>query len=254
MGRPELPVDHTVPARGVLAEALRALRTGAALTYDELAVRTGLSPATLKRAASGRTVPSWATAKEFASACGAPPVGLRPVWLKARIAERGCLKQLRRPRAPELATTFGDLGEAMEYFYEAAGAPSLRELQEQAGGRHLLPVSSAARIVNREALPASRQQCLAFLTACGLGARTAERWAQAFDRITRHRDLEAALATRLEESDHLALHPQVHRQFERYVPRFSGDVRVRKPEVLRERTRDRELFERQVLPRKSRAA
>ncbi|MFB7469293.1 helix-turn-helix domain-containing protein, partial [Streptomyces sp. NPDC056224] len=112
MGRPELPVDHTVPARGVLAETLRALRTSAGLTFDELAVRTGLSPATLKRAASGRTVPSWETAKEFASACGAPAVGLRSVWLKARIAERGCLKQLRRPRAPELATTFGDLGEA----------------------------------------------------------------------------------------------------------------------------------------------
>lgn len=38
------------------------------------------------------------------------------------------------------------------------------------GGRgraraHLLPVSSAARIINRQALPASLQECLAFLTA-----------------------------------------------------------------------------------------
>ncbi|MET9323665.1 helix-turn-helix transcriptional regulator [Streptomyces sp. NPDC003038] len=254
MGRPELPVDHTVPTRGVLAEALRALRTGAGLTYDELAVRTGLSSATLKRAASGRTVPSWETAEELASACGASPAVLRPVWLKARIAERGRLKQLRRPRAPELATTFGDLGEAMEYFYEAAGAPPLRQLQKQAGGRHLLPVSSAARIVNRQALPASRQQCLAFLTACGLPDRTAERWAQAFDRITRHRDLEAVLAIRMEESNHVVLHPQLHRQFERYVPRLSGGIRVRKPEVIRERTWDREHLSRQLLPRKSRAA
>ncbi len=55
MGHPETPVDQTVPARGELAEALRALRTRAGLSYDELAVRTGLSPATLKRAASGRT-------------------------------------------------------------------------------------------------------------------------------------------------------------------------------------------------------
>ncbi len=157
-------------------------------------MRAGLSLATLKRAGSGQAVPSWETAREFASACGTLPVGLRPAWLKARIAERGCLKQLRRPRAPELATTFGDLGEAMEYFYEAAGAPPLRQLQERAGGSYLLPVSSAARIVNREALPASRQQCIAFLIACGLPDRTAERWAQAFDRITRHRDLEAALA------------------------------------------------------------
>ncbi|MFD5617546.1 helix-turn-helix domain-containing protein [Streptomyces yangpuensis] len=253
MGRPELPVDRTVPARGVLAEALRALRTASGLTYDELAVRTGLSPATLKRAASGRTLPSWETAEEFTSACGASPAALRPVWLKARIAERGRLKQLRRPRAPELATTFGDLGEAMEYFYEAAGAPPLRQLQKQAGGRHLLPVSSAARIVNREALPASRQQCLAFLTACDLPDRTAERWAQAFDRVTRHRDLEATPAVTMEETDHGALHPQIHREFERYV-RLSGDIRARKPEVVRERAWDREHLVRQVLPRKSRAA
>ncbi|MEV7511765.1 helix-turn-helix transcriptional regulator [Streptomyces sp. NPDC091201] len=242
MGRPELPVDHTVPARGVLAEALRKLRTTSGLTYDELAARTGLSPTTLKRAASGRILPPWETVKEFTSACGIPPAGLRPVWLKARIAERGRLKQLRRPRAPELATTFGDLGEAMEYFYEAAGAPSLRQLQEQAGGRHLLPVSSAARIVNREALPASRQQCLAFLTACGLGARTAERWAQAFDRIIRHRELET--------TNVLVLHEEVHRQFGQHVRPLSERLRVRKPEVAP----DREHLSRQRVPRNSRAA
>ncbi|MFD7029204.1 hypothetical protein ACFWAR_14340 [Streptomyces sp. NPDC059917] len=33
----------------------------------------------------------------------------------------------------------------------------MRRLQELAGGPHLLPVSSAARIVNRQALPVSRQ-------------------------------------------------------------------------------------------------
>lgn len=221
---------------------------------DELAAKTGRSPATLKRAASGRTAPSWETAMEFVSACGSRPADLKAVWLKARIAERGRLKRLRRPRAPELATTFGDLGEAMEYFYEAAGAPSLRQLQEQAGGRHLLPLSSAARIVNREALPASRQQCLAFLTACGLGGRTAERWAPAFDRITRHRDLDAAPAIRWEESSHVvALHPGVHRQFEGYVPRLSGNAGVRGSEAVRERTRDRGPLERPVVQRKSRA-
>ncbi|MFB7810813.1 helix-turn-helix domain-containing protein [Streptomyces virginiae] len=260
MGRPELPVDHTVPARGELAEALRALRAGAGLTYAELAVTTGLSPATLKRAASGRTLPSWETARAFVSACGALPADLHRVWLKARIAERGRLRQLRRPRAPELATTFGDLGEAMEYFYEAAGAPSLRQLQELAGGSHLLPVSSAARIVNREALPASHQQCLAFLTACGLPDRTAQRWAQAFDRITRHRaadlettrDVEAALAILMKNAEPSAPHQQIDRWFEHLRP--SGAVRLLRPEAQLERTWAREHIVRRIHPRGERAA
>ncbi|MER6218862.1 helix-turn-helix transcriptional regulator [Streptomyces sp. NPDC001674] len=58
MGRRELPVDNTVPALGTLATALRELRAEAGLTYDELAVKTGLSPTALKRAMSGRTLPS----------------------------------------------------------------------------------------------------------------------------------------------------------------------------------------------------
>ncbi|WP_420082527.1 helix-turn-helix domain-containing protein [Streptomyces sp. JL4002] len=72
------------------------------MTYDELAAKTGRSPATLKRAASGRTAPSRETAMAFVSACGSRPADLNAVWLKARIAERGRLKRLRRPRAPEL--------------------------------------------------------------------------------------------------------------------------------------------------------
>ncbi|MFJ4866478.1 helix-turn-helix domain-containing protein [Streptomyces sp. NPDC088748] len=251
MGRPELPVDHTVLARGELAEALRALRAAAGLTYGELAVRTGLAPTTLKRAASGRTVPSWETVKEFASACGVLPADLHPAWLKARIAERGHLKQLRRPRSPELATTLGDLGEAMEYFYESAGAPSLRQLQERAGGTHLLPVSSAARIVNRQALPASRQQCLAFLVACGLSDALVSRWVRAFDRIMRLNaplsDAEAALALRKWQ-----VRPQAERRFEARV-RLSRAPR-RQPEALLEPARDRERAVRQILPRQSRAA
>lgn len=62
-------------------------------------------------------------------------------------------------------TTAGDFSEALEYFYERAGALPLRRLQALAGGSHVLPVSTAARIVRRQALPAGRQQCIAFLTA-----------------------------------------------------------------------------------------
>ncbi|MFE9847159.1 helix-turn-helix domain-containing protein [Streptomyces goshikiensis] len=206
MGRPELPVDCTVAERGHLASLLRGLRMRAGLTYDELALKTGLSPATLKRAASGRVVPSWATVEAVGAVCG-DELPLKVMWEAARAVERGRLRGLRRPGAPELITSRGALSEALEYFYERAGAVSLRRLQERAGGPHLLPVSTAARIVNRETLPASRQQCFAFLIACGLAARVAERWAAAYERVMAppvtpvgaSRDLEAALAILLSD-------------------------------------------------------
>ncbi|MEV7541224.1 helix-turn-helix domain-containing protein [Streptomyces sp. NPDC089915] len=198
MGRRELPVDRAVPAFAALATALRELRAGAGLTYDELAVKTGLSPTALKRALAGRTLPSRESVTAISEACGGSDAVLK-LWRQARIAGRGRLPQLRRPAAPELATTRGDLSEALQFFYERAGAPSLRRLQALAGGAHLLPVSSAARIINRQALPASRQQCVAFLTACEVGPGLLRLWADAFTRITSPRtrtstELETALA------------------------------------------------------------
>ncbi|WP_078910000.1 helix-turn-helix transcriptional regulator [Streptomyces sp. NRRL S-87] len=61
---------HYPGARRAGCAALRQLRAQSGLTYDELAVRTGLSAATLKGAASGRTVPSWET---LTAACGGAP-------------------------------------------------------------------------------------------------------------------------------------------------------------------------------------
>lgn len=186
MGRPELPVDHTVPERGKLAAALRWLRGNAGLSYDELAAKTGLSAATLKRAASGKTVPTEDTVKTFVAACGGDPYGLGRAWLAARIADRGRLAGLRKPPLPVFINGHRELSAALEYFYEAAGAPPLRRLSELAGGAHLLPVSTAARIVNRQALPVSRQQMVAFLTACRLTGRLLDAWGDAFEEITRN--------------------------------------------------------------------
>ncbi|MFE5621117.1 helix-turn-helix domain-containing protein [Streptomyces virginiae] len=188
MGRPELPVDHTVPERGELAEVLRRCRTRAGMSYDELAAMTGLSPATLKRAASGKTVPSQETVTTFVLACRGKLDGLHRLWLDARIADRGKLAKLDKPGLPQFISGRRELSAALQYFYEAAGAPSLRHFVELAGGRHLLPVSSACRIVNRAALPVSRQQMVAFLTACGLTGRLLEQWGDAFHEITRGSD------------------------------------------------------------------
>ncbi|MER5764604.1 helix-turn-helix transcriptional regulator [Streptomyces sp. NPDC002082] len=219
MGRPELPVDFTVPARGKLAKGLRELRNTAGLTYAELAVKTGVSPATLKRAASGRTVPSWETVTAIAAVCGdldGVDGLVVHLWQMARIVERDRLSQLRKPGSPELVTTRGALSEALEYFYERAGALPLRRLRALAGGAHLLPVSSAARIVNREALPASRQQCAAFLTACGVGPRLVERWAEAFERIVESRETDAQRQSDVEAMLALTLGGRSRRTAERY--------------------------------------
>ncbi|MER6218521.1 helix-turn-helix transcriptional regulator [Streptomyces sp. NPDC001674] len=172
----------------MLAGALRGLRTRAGLSYDELADKTGLSAATLKRAASGKTVPTEETVQKFATVCGGEPDVLYGFWLSARIADRGRLAQLRKPALPRFIDGRRELSATLEYFYEAAGAPSLRRLAELAGGTHLLPVSSAARIVNREALPVDRQQMVAFLTACGLTGQSLEQWGDAFEEITLNPD------------------------------------------------------------------
>ncbi|MFE2880172.1 helix-turn-helix domain-containing protein [Streptomyces roseus] len=185
MGRPELPVDHTLPAQGALAVALRELRTAAGLSYDELAARSGVSATALKRATSGRHVPARKTVEAIAAACHAQDEdGLAKLWLDARIAARGRLHGRRRPASPELITTAGALSQALVYFYEQSGAPTLRRLSFLAGGRHLLPVSTAGKVVAGQVLPATRQQCLAFLEACGIGPRMRERWADAYDRVT----------------------------------------------------------------------
>ncbi|MFE6912227.1 helix-turn-helix domain-containing protein [Streptomyces erythrochromogenes] len=134
MGRPELPVDHTVPARGELAVALRELRAAARLTYDNLAASTGVSAATLKRASSGRSVPSWQTVQAIVDACGDPDGAVGHLWQRVRISERDRLKGCAGP-VRSLVTTAGDFSEALEYFYERAGALPLRQLQALPGAR-----------------------------------------------------------------------------------------------------------------------
>ncbi|MEU9182780.1 helix-turn-helix transcriptional regulator [Streptomyces sp. NPDC048550] len=191
MGRPEFPVDRTVRARAELAIALRRCRAEAGLSYDELADMTDLSAGTFKRAAAGKAVPTEETLRKFACTCGVDLNGKRrlaTLWLDARIADRGRLGRLQKPALPRFTNGRRELSAALEYFYEAASAPPLRRLTELAGGSHLLPVSSAARIVTRKALPASRQQMIAFLTACGLTQWAREIWAEAFEEITQSHD------------------------------------------------------------------
>ncbi|PWJ02054.1 hypothetical protein DKG34_40840 [Streptomyces sp. NWU49] len=186
MGRRENPVDHSRPARGRLAQYLRAQRESAGMTYQELAHHTGLSPATLKRAASGTVVPKHTTVEAYVEGCGGTPAAVRDageLWRHARIEERGRLAQLHAPR-PELISDAADLSRALEVVWEQAGAPSLRDIRDRSGNPLALPVSSAARIVNRDAVPADEQQLRAFLTGCGVPSEKHAVWTAVFAKIS----------------------------------------------------------------------
>lgn len=193
MGRPENPLTGP-PHRQALARYLREFRASSQVTYEEMAaLYPNASAATLKRTASGENVPRWPRTLDFCVACfAATSVDPRPVpdteklrglWLKARMEERGALR-LKKPR-PEYIADQADLSQALSALYEHAGAPPLREVQARAGGAVHLPLSTLARIVGREALPADERQFLAFLTGCGLQGQARQgKWRMAWAKVS----------------------------------------------------------------------
>ncbi|MFF7816042.1 helix-turn-helix domain-containing protein [Streptomyces sp. NPDC007945] len=183
MGRPENPVDFTVPARGRLARLLREVRSEAGLTCDELAARTGRSPATLKRACSGKKVPEEKVVLDIIQAC----VGTKRItegrraWKRARMADRGRYDRDIGHARPDLrCSNRRELTIGLANLYEYAGASSLDALVERAGGRWELPRSSAAAIINGTMLPVSLQQLVAYLKGCGVPSRVHNQWIYAW--------------------------------------------------------------------------
>lgn len=184
MGRKENPI-RVEGLRSILAERLRRHRGHCGLTFQQMAARSHLSAATLKRASSGTTVPKAATIEEYARLCGATPTQilyLLHVRTQARIQERGVLHTLRAPKV-HLVGDRRDLSMALEYLYEAAGAPTFREMQERSGNPHALPISTISRIVARETTPADERQLLAFIHGCGIHDQD-DAWRAAWTKIT----------------------------------------------------------------------
>lgn len=188
MGRRENPVDHTAPRCGRLAEHLRQHRRRAGLTYRELAQCTGLSQATTKRVASGKTLPGPAVTDAYVSGCGGGEDDVqraRELWIWARIEQRGRLDTLRAPR-PELISDAGDLSRVPEVLWERAGAPSPRQMRhERPDIRWALSASSVYRIVGRQALPVDAAQLRAFLLGCGVPEDQHAPWVEALEKIKR---------------------------------------------------------------------
>ncbi|MFD3890537.1 hypothetical protein [Streptomyces microflavus] len=107
---------------------------------------------------------------------------LEELWVMARREERNTLR-FRKPH-PQFIRDRADLSYALYVLYECQGAPPLRAVQELAGGAVHLPLATAARIVQRQALPADVKQYLAFLKGCAVAKRHVQAWLDAWDKVS----------------------------------------------------------------------
>ncbi|MFM9812915.1 helix-turn-helix domain-containing protein [Streptomyces scabiei] len=163
------PAD-AAPARHYarLAQHLTALRGAARLTQRALADAANVSRSAVQRAESGTAPPTTAVLDAYLHACGAGPSDqdkARHLHALGRTAQRGKLPGLKAPAA-HLVHDARDFSLVLAAAYERAGAPPLRDLDRP--GRARVPLATASRIVNRKALPASREQLITFLTVCGI--------------------------------------------------------------------------------------
>lgn len=175
VGRPEKPVDRSVPACAELADFLRALKAEAGLTYERMATATGGAPskATLERAASGRSVPAWDTVAAYVSLTMTPTTWLVPwdpmrrarsLWICARRAARAPY-YLHKAPDPQMVWGVADFSRALRDQHVWAGCPTPGEMQRMAGPG-VLPSSTTRRIIQGHILPVDPAQAIAFLTIC----------------------------------------------------------------------------------------
>lgn len=184
----------TVPDRhfAPLAGHLRALRSAARLTQRALADAANLSRGAVQRAESGTAPPTAAVLGAYLRACGAGPADqdkARRLHALGRTAQRGRLPGLNAP-SPRLVRDARDFSLVLAAAYERAGAPPLRDLDRP--GRARVPLATASRIVNRKALPASREQLITFLTVCGISTAAQRPYLDAYHYVTAQRSTRPA--------------------------------------------------------------
>ncbi|MBL1109748.1 helix-turn-helix domain-containing protein [Streptomyces sp. 5-8] len=203
MARPEQPVDHTVPELGRFAEHLRSMRHAAHLTYRDLASHTSCSAATLKRAASGKSLPSPAVATQYALGCVIVSNDLDAARAASRLrkeAAEAVAEARRRSRRstvlpkPQFARDEGDLSGALRDAWRRAGEPSFRAMERAAGHHGALPRSTAHAMAKGRTLPREFLQYVLFLEACGISGSDLAPWLRAWSKICGYPTW-AALAT-----------------------------------------------------------
>jgi transcriptional regulator with XRE-family HTH domain len=168
-----------------LAEHLIGLRRAARLPQRALADVAAISRTAVQRAESGIAAPSPSVLDAYVRACRARPEDLSRARLLrrfGRIAQRGRLRFLSAP-SPALIHSADDLGLALAAMYERDGAPALRELSRRVPHRPPLPVTSVWRFVHRKGLPASTEQLVTYLMACGISLAEQRLYVRAYQRI-----------------------------------------------------------------------
>ncbi|MFG2123972.1 helix-turn-helix domain-containing protein [Streptomyces sp. NPDC048710] len=187
MGRKAKPIVTRHKFRAQPAHELRALLKASGKTYEQLAEHTpGISRVTPQRAASGTCVPKEKTVVAFVHACGFgrhEAAKLTALRISARIEERGVLRHLNALH-PRPISDLRDLSRALEYIYEAAGAPTLREIRERSEDPLSLPTTTLARIVARKTTPADKRQLLAFIHGCGISRDQDPMWSDAWAKVS----------------------------------------------------------------------
>ncbi|MGW2965273.1 helix-turn-helix domain-containing protein [Streptomyces sp. NPDC001220] len=176
-GRPEKPVDRTVPARAKLADFLRARKAAAGLTYEEMANNVGGMPskATFERAAAGTSVPSWETVEttinvtiteeeKFTDSIALAHAQGLDLFIRARRATRAPY-YLHKAPDPELIKTIASFGQALRDQHVWAGYPTPGEMT-RTSTPGTLPATTVRRIINGKILPVDAEQAIAFLKAC----------------------------------------------------------------------------------------
>ncbi|MFJ9351039.1 helix-turn-helix domain-containing protein [Streptomyces sp. NPDC101237] len=176
-GRPEKPVDRTVPARAKLADFLRARKAAAGLTYEEMAKNVGGMPskATFERAASGISVPSWESIEtainvtitkqeKFTDSIALAHAQGLDLFIRARRATRAPY-HLHKAPDPELINTIASFGQALRDQHVWAGHPTPGEMT-RTSTPGTLPATTVRHIINGKILPVDAEQAIAFLKAC----------------------------------------------------------------------------------------
>ncbi|MFF3208384.1 helix-turn-helix domain-containing protein [Streptomyces sp. NPDC002962] len=227
-------MDYTVPALGVLATYLRLLRRTAGVTYEELAARTDYSSAHLKRAASGKSLPTWNAVRAYTHGCllssepGGPELISRVTSLyfwAQEDAKRAAREQRRSTVAPkpQYATTPADISAAMRDAWRRAGKPTTRAIESVSDGH--LPRTTANAITNGRTVPRTFRQYLTFLQACEIHGAALGPWFQAWFTVYGKPDIhKAALMLRL---------PMDANALMAYVSLYSQNEEV-KTDLLRE--------------------
>ncbi|MFE1925984.1 helix-turn-helix domain-containing protein [Streptomyces asoensis] len=201
MGRPEAPIDFTVPALGSLAQYLRIMRRTAGLTYSELAERVDYSAAHLKRAASGAKLPTLEVALAYVRGCVNDDSDKWPSWtilelhLHASEAVERAAREKRRSTVvpkPQYARDLADLSGAMRDAWKRSGRPSARVMESHTLGQ--LPRSTANVIANGHTVPRDFRQYVGFLLACEVDGLALQEWFRAWFKVIGKPGVDAAVS------------------------------------------------------------